>query len=71
MRMCDHIKFMGNSPCHTCLFRDSVASELEMADVGSNPLLDLSFLSEEEREKIERVLKADQALQLKNTVCSR
>lgn len=42
-----------------------------MADVGSNPLLDLSFLSEEEREKIEKVLKADQALQLKNTVCSR
>lgn len=64
---------MGNSPCSTCICdcRDSVASEIEMADVGNNPLLDLSFLSEEEREKIEKVLKADQALQLKNTVCSR
>lgn len=44
--------------------------EVEMADGISNhlALLDLSFLSEEEREKIERVLKADQDVRTKDRV---
>ena len=43
--------------------------EVEMAD-GNNQLalLDLSFLSEEERKKIERVLKADQEIRTKDRV---
>ena len=43
--------------------------EVEMADGNSQlALLDLSFLSEEEREKIERVLKADQEIRTKDRV---
>ena len=44
--------------------------EVEMADGISNhlALLDLSFLSEEERGKIERVLKADQEVRTKDRV---
>lgn len=44
--------------------------EVEMADGINNhlALLDLSFLSEEERGKIERVLKADQEVRTKDRV---
>ena len=43
--------------------------EIEMAD-GDNQLalLDLSFLSEEERKKIETVLKADQEIKTKDRI---
>ena len=47
----------------------SAEEEVEMADGNSQlALLDLSFLSEEEREKIERVLKADQEIRTKDRV---
>lgn len=42
-----------------------VSRSEEMADVG-NSLLDLTFLSEEERKKIEGVLKADQDLRMRD-----
>ena len=50
--------------------RSGSEEEVEMADGISNhlALLDLSFLSEEEREKIERVLKADQEVRTKDRV---
>ena len=43
--------------------------DIEMAD-GDNQLalLDLSFLSEEERKKIETVLKADQEIKTKDRI---
>ena len=50
--------------------RSGSEEEIEMADGISNhlALLDLSFLSEEERGKIERVLKADQDVRTKDRV---
>ena len=47
----------------------SKEEEIEMAD-GDNQLalLDLSFLSEEERKKIETVLKADQEIRTKDRI---
>ena len=50
--------------------RSGSEEEVEMADGINNhlALLDLSFLSEEERGKIERVLKADQEVRTKDRV---
>ena len=45
--------------------RSNMASALIDSD---NPLLDLSFLTEEEKEKIETVLKEDQELRIRDRI---